>query len=960
MRKAQCLVALWAVLGAAAPAVLAQPDRITARIDNSRSVVFSGRVHRLATAQYDAGPVEPGFVLPGITLTLKPSAAQQADLNQLLMAQQDPASANFRQWLTPEQYADRFGASAGDLAKITAWAESQGFTVTYTARGRNYVTFSGTAQQVGSAFHTQIHRYNVNGESHFANATDPSIPAALAGLVSGIRGLNDFKLKPRLRKVQPQALLGRETVVAPADFANIYDVARLYSNGINGTGQKIVVVGQSQVLASDISNFRTIANLGTANLQTVRVPNSPNPGVVPGDETESDLDIEWAGAVAPKATIVFVFADPSDGGVWGAAQYAIDHDLAPVLSMSYGSCEEFDLVDLDNERAEVQKGALEGITFLAAAGDSGSADCDDGNPVNEPAPAMASGGLAVDAPGSIPEVTSMGGTQFNEGSVNYWSTGTASGYIPEIVWNDIPFDVIGGGGGGASVYFAQPPWQNGIAPFDGWRHVPDISSASSDSHDPLFIYTSDTTFSSSAKTAVGGTSCAAPSMAGIVALLNQYLVSSGAIKQPGLGNINPTLYQLSQTSQYGNAFHDITQGDNIQACAPNSPNCADGLLTGWSTATGYDSASGLGSVDAYNLAQAWSTALATQAVVVATIDQNPVYETSASSNTWTFMLTLTEEAGFPATVTGLTINGITFTSQQIQSLLGSTTIPAHGTLSGSYSLANLNLFGGLANVVFNFSFAEGSATWNTSMTVPFTGPQPQLSINQTSNNGSGACHGVGNAASGQVAFAPGGIISVYGTGLGNFAQAASITPLPEYMAGFEASVDFVPAPLYYVSPTQVNLQVPYETVVGMPGGSVLEVGNPYTYLNCYITIASAAPGIFSYADTSTNSSPIGSGSAKVGQEVAIYVTGVGHLTIDPDDGSTPLNNSNPPPTLPVSVTVGGVTVAKPFAYIGTPNWSVGVLQINFTIPSGVGTGQQPVVVTVGTAASSPANITISQ
>jgi uncharacterized protein (TIGR03437 family) len=299
----------------------------------------------------------------------------------------------------------------------------------------------------------------------------------------------------------------------------------------------------------------------------------------------------------------------------------------------------------------------------------------------------------------------------------------------------------------------------------------------------------------------------------------------------------------------------------------------------------------------------------------------------------------------------------------MQSLFRSTTltVPANGTLSGTYSLTNLNVSNGPVNVVFNFSFAgAGGATWSTTMTVPFAGPQPVLSINATSSSGTGACNGVGNAASGQAAFAPGEIISVYGTGLGNFAQAATVTPLPEYMAGFEASVDYVPTPLYYVSPTQVNLQIPYETVVGEPGGSMLEVGNPYTYLNCYFAIASAAPGIFSYADTGTNSSPIGSGSAKAGQEVAIYVTGVGQVNPLPDDGSVPLANSNPAPTLPVSITVGGVAVQQPFAYIGTPNWSVGVLQINFTIPSGVGIGQQPVVVTVGSAQSLPANITISQ
>ena len=230
MNKPLCCLALWAILGAASPALWAQPDRISARIDSSRSVVLSGRVPPFATAQTDAGAVEGSFRLAAITLLLKPSAAQQADLNQLLLAQQDSTSPNYRQWLTPDQYADRFGVSTGDLAKITTWLESQGFSVGYTARARNFVSFSGTAQQVGNAFHTQIRRYTVNGVTHYANSTDPSIPAALDGLVAGIRGLNDVRLKPRFRKAQPRATLPHiGIVVGPNDYATIYDVNPLYS-----------------------------------------------------------------------------------------------------------------------------------------------------------------------------------------------------------------------------------------------------------------------------------------------------------------------------------------------------------------------------------------------------------------------------------------------------------------------------------------------------------------------------------------------------------------------------------------------------------------------------------------------------------------------------------------------------------------------------------------------------------
>jgi uncharacterized protein (TIGR03437 family) len=956
MTKPKRCLALWTIFAAASPALLAQPSRIAARIDNDQSVVLVGRVHRQATAKNDAGPVENSFPLSAMTLTLKPSAAQLADLNQLLLAQQDSASPNYRQWLTPEQYADRFGVSAGDLTRITAWLESQGFSVDYVARGRNYVTFSGTAQQAGNSFHTQIHRYNVNGETHYANATVPSVPAALAGLVSGVRGLDNFRLKPRVKKVQPQVILSRQTLVGPTDFAAIYDVKPLYTEAVNGTlingaGQKIAIVGQSQILTSDITRFRSAFGLGAANLTQVRVPGGGNPGFSPyGDWTESDLDIEWSGAVAPNATIVFVYSND----VWTSAQYAIDQGLAlaPVLSMSYGACEEGDVTVLDTYRGYAQQAVAEGITMLSASGDNAAADCD--TLFDNFSPAVAEGGLAADAPASIPEVTGMGGTQFNEGTGNYWTNGAANGYIPEVVWNSTVLEqTLAGSGGGASVHFSQPPWQIGIAPNDGMRHVPDLALASSDYHDPFYMYTSDTSFGPAGAIGIGGTSCAAPSMAGIVALINQYMVASGAIKQPGLGNINPTLYALAKTQS--NAFHDIVNGSNIVPCA-DSPDCLNGSM-GWPALPGYDSATGLGSVDAYNLVNAWNTALATQAVVVPSLDQNPVYETS--TNQWTFTLTLNEEGGIAATLTGLTINGTSLSPSQIFS---TTAIPANGSISASYSLRNLTV---PVNVVFGFSFAGANgATWNTSLTVPFQGPQPVLTIDKTVNNqiNTAACQGVGSNASGQAAFAPGMIISVYGTGMGNYAEAASVTPLPEYMAGFEATVsdqfgNGAYVPLFYVSPNQVNMQVPYEI---QPGTATLWVGNPYAAMQCTFTVASAAPGIYSYADTSANRSPIGSGAARVGDTVAIYVTGVGHVSIDPNDGDLPLLNSNPAPTLPVSITVGGVAVAQPFAYIGLPNWSVGVAQINFTIPSGVATGPQPVVVTVGSAPSLPANIAIAQ
>src|ERR1017187_2609370 len=263
----------WILIALASPAV-AQPNRITSGIDNSLTVLVSGRTLRLANAGNDSGPVDSSFPLAGITLTLARSAAQQADLDQLLLAQQNPRSSHFHQWLTPEQFADRFGASQSDLAQIQGWLRAQGFALDYTARSRTYVAFSGTAQQVQTTFHTEIHRYNVGGQIHYSNATNPSIPAALAGLVSGVDGLDDFRPQPLVREALPRLNRSRgPPELAPADFAAIYDVAPLYKHGIDGTGQQIAVVGQAGISTSDIDAFRNKFNLGPKNFRSVLVPN---------------------------------------------------------------------------------------------------------------------------------------------------------------------------------------------------------------------------------------------------------------------------------------------------------------------------------------------------------------------------------------------------------------------------------------------------------------------------------------------------------------------------------------------------------------------------------------------------------------------------------------------------------------------------------------------------------------
>ena len=802
------------------------------------------------------------------------------------------------------------------------------------ARSRTFVMFSGTAGQVQRTFGAAIHRYRVNGETHYANATDPQIPAALDGLVAGIRGLHDFRAKPQLKKGPlPQMNVGTgQHELAPDDFATIFDITPMYAAGIDGSGQSVAVVGQSELYnaGADITAFWNKFNITSAKLVQKLVGHTP--GVVPDWVDEASLDIEWVSAVARNATVVYVYSD--DG--WTSALHVVDGNLAPVLSMSYDQCEMFDLTDMSTYRALVQQANAQGITWLAASGDRGAAGCE----YLTDTVYVAESGLGVAVPASIPEVTAMGGSQFNEGSGSYWSTvntangASAQGYIPEVAWNESGLGYgMWAGGGGASLYFPQPAWQTaGGVPNDGARHVPDLAFPSAVFHDGYYM------ISQGVALYVGGTSVATPTMAGVVALLNQYLVTNGVQSTPGLGNINPILYGLARTAP--SAFHDITSGNNMVPCVPGSPDCSNGSL-GYSAGPGYDSVTGLGSVDVANLLRQWKSQPDTASLVVPSIDQNPVFQTTSgpSGDQWTFQLTLTEEAGIGTTLTAFTINGTSYTAQ-IAALFGTASIDPHGSISGGCTLSLTTV---PANETFGFSGIDASgATWTTSLTVPFTGPQTNLSV-----------AGAGNAASGRQVFAPGMIMSIYGSGFGDLVEPAGTTPLPEMMGGFEALVNGYVAPLYYVSPNQVNLQIPYEV---SPGAAVMSVGNPWKATLYHFTVSAAAPGIFTFPDGSVN--PWRTGSA--GQESALYVTGEGRVTPSLADGASPAPGtplaSLPQPSQSVSVTVGGI--AAPVVFKGITSGLVGVTQINFTIPANVSAGVQPVVVTVGTAVSQPAYITI--
>jgi subtilase family serine protease len=642
--------------------------------------------------------MDPATSLASLRLVLKPSAEQAADLEKLLEEQRDPGSANFQKWLTPENYGDRFGASENDLAALSAWLQSRGFTLGETARAHNWISFSGTAGLVSYAFQTQLRHYQTGGERHFANATEASIPEAFAGVVESIRGLTDFRPAPqRTARLKPDFTSSNTShYLAPDDLAAIYDISPLYAAGYDGTGQKLVIAGQTDINLADIRAFRSQFGLPAKDPQVVLY--GADPGVSPGDQIEADLDLEWSGAVARNATIIYV----NSQNVFESVQYAIDKNLAPVISMSYGACEAGSPASY---RTMAQQANAEGITWMNSSGDSGAAGCDYDVTV-------ATHGPAVTFPADIPEITAVGGTEFSEAVGMGWSNrnsatlASATGWMPEKAWNDTTSGGwIAATGGGASASFRKPWWQTGPGvPNDNARDVPDVSLSASADHDGYLLY------AGGKLQAVGGTSASSPVFAGIVAILNQYLVAKGAHATAGLGNINPNLYSLAQNASLntttGGIFHDITVGDNIVPCKAGTPGCTTGSF-GYRAGPGYDLVTGLGSVDANNLVTKWA-ALPATAGTTATLTASPL----TISQSGTTQLTVAVK---PVTGANVPTGAVTFSNAG--TVLGSAAL-----VSGAASIAvkGSALSIGADNITASYAATGNFAGSTASVTVTVT------------------------------------------------------------------------------------------------------------------------------------------------------------------------------------------------------------------------------------------------
>jgi subtilase family serine protease len=516
---------------AESPAMIRQP------INDLQTVGLPGNTRPEAVRANDRGPVADNMVLEHMQILLGRPEQTEKELVGFIDKLQDRTSPLYHQWLTPADFETRFGTAQRDVDQVTRWLESHGFTVHGARMGRMIIDFTGSAAQVREAFHTEIHNLDIGGVHHIANMSNPRIPAALAGVVRGIVSLHDFRPHTNFKRRPDYTVSTSSQLVVPADLATIYNFNPLFSAGISGQGQTIVVIEDTNVYSTtDWTTFRSTFGLSgyTSGSFTQVHPapasgtnNCTNPGVNSADG-EAILDAEWASAGAPSAAIELASCKDTSTTFGGliALQNLLSSSTPPtIVSISYGECEAANGAAANaTYNTAYQMAVTLGTSVFVSAGDEGAASCD-ANLSN------ATHGIGVSGFASTPYNVAVGGTDFGDSyagtNSTYWSStnssvyGSAKSYIPEIPWADSCANVLlstkegystpygstgfcnsragrsylttGGGSGGPSgcatgnpsisevvsgtcAGYAKPSWQSLVGvPSDGVRDIPDVS-----------------------------------------------------------------------------------------------------------------------------------------------------------------------------------------------------------------------------------------------------------------------------------------------------------------------------------------------------------------------------------------------------------------------------------------------------------------------------------------------------
>ena len=629
-------------------AVSAQPLRrapaVSQAVDESKLVSLGGNVRPEANARNDRGAVADNLRFDHLLLQLKRPPEVERAVEQFLASQQNPQSPNYHKWITAAEFGERFGTAPQDVAAVTRWLGSHGFAVNEVHPNGMLIDFSGTAGQLREAFRTEIHSLEVNGTKHIGNMSDPEIPAALAPVIEGVVSLHDFMPHPmNLPRSNYTFTSGSWTLEAlvPGDLATIYNFTPAFAS-YTGLGQTIVVIEDSDVYSTaDFATFRSTFGLSKSYPSGSLTQVHPTGGAggtctapgANGDDGEAEIDVEWASAAAPNATIELASCADTRTNFGGfiALQNLLGGSNPPkIVSISYGESEALNGASGNAYiNGLYQTAVAAGVSIFVSAGDEGAASSDAGA-------TSASHGITVSAFASTPYNVAVGGTDFADTyehtNSTYWSStngtyfNSALSYIPEIPWNDscgsqliattLGYSttygssglcasrtaqqdgflraVAGSGGpsncatgtparsgiaGGSCKGYAKPSWQVVSGnPADGVRDIPDVALFASNGiwgHYYVVCY-------SDPGRGRGGVPCTgAPSTwagFGGTSVSSPIMAGIQALINQKMnaaqGNPNPTLYSLAQTG-YGTIFNDVTLGDMDVNCTAGSANCYD-------------------------------------------------------------------------------------------------------------------------------------------------------------------------------------------------------------------------------------------------------------------------------------------------------------------------------------------------------------------------------------------------
>jgi hypothetical protein len=518
--------------------------------------------------------LQPTNLLPAtnrLNLAIGLPLRNQDALQKLLAEIYDPASTNYHRYLTPEQFAARFGPTEQDYQSLIAFATTNGLTVTATYPNRALLDVSGSAATVDKVFHVtlRVYPHPTENRAFYAPDAEPSIDFSLP--VLHVSGLDNFSIpQPAVLKKNP--LKDRAPGAIPAaggsgpgsSFMGT-DFRASYAPGVtlDGAGQQVGLLEFDGYLKSDITNYENQAGLPHVPLVNVLVDPSFN-GTPSSDDTEVCLDIEMAISMATNLAAVVVF----EAGLTTGNFDSLLASMAASNQIKQFSSSWFINSATDPNADQIFTNmAVQGQSFFQASGDGDAW-------VNR-----------IWVPAASPYITCVGGTTLTMngsgalyGSETVWNLGNDN----NTVWGQINGNGYSGSGGGVSTNYPIPSWQQGINMVTNqgsttWRNIPDVALTA----DNIFVVANNGQSYSS----VGGTSAAAPLWAGFCALANQQAALLG---KPAVGFLNPALYAIGKGPNHASAFHDITIGNNFSGVSPTNYPAVSGfdLCTGWGTPSG--------------------------------------------------------------------------------------------------------------------------------------------------------------------------------------------------------------------------------------------------------------------------------------------------------------------------------------------------------------------------------------